>query len=433
MAAPPPAPWVILGRVLRFAPDEVLEAEEEEAQVQYADVVVPEVEDVVAEEEEEAEEEPHFTLSVVRPPRVTIVEAGLGAHPNPDFPDRYPYIIAAGPQCLLAHFGDGLFRGTYFRNLPHRETHLVLVRNFETPVDFGPTTASAVHIPDRIGAPFLCNIGNIGLYSDDYGRYKIAELQLQRGFEAATIVCFQSTNYGHAVWHVKHVVHPMAQVNRNWVPHGAVTLHSTIWWFDLSWGILSCDIDDEDPDLQFHHVPDGRVLTAATPDIHTKRCITVSRNKLRYAEIVTDGGGARLCMWTRRIGPDGWTWYVKNAMNFEILWDDDSYVRTGLPRSVPVLAAVCPSDPNHVCFALEQRIFGVNVRSRRVVSNQPYELANIPGPQQPASSRYVVAWDLPPAFAQALGMDAGLDEQPLPETSAEDPAPEEEEIDFVAP
>jgi hypothetical protein len=393
---PPPRPqWVILGRVIRVAPEEELQAAEEEHNAQYQHAVL-EMEGV------EAEEEPDFTLSVVRPPRVTIVEAGLGAQPVPDFPDTYPYIIAAGPRCLLANFGDRLVRGTCFSDLLPRSTTLVLVRNFEaSDDDFGPTTASALRIPHRLVAPFLCNVGSIGLYSDHRGRYKIAELQLHRGIEPATIFCFQSTNTPwRGVWRVKHVVHPMAQANRDWIPHGAVTVHSTIWWFDLTWGLLSCDMDEHVPDLLFHELPGGHVVSVAPTDIHTRRCITVSRQKVRYAEIVTGGGGPRLCMWTRMIGQDGWDWYVKNVMAFENLWDDDSYVQTGLPRSVPVLAAVCPSDPNHVCFALEQRIFGVNGRQTTVMSNQPYELVNIPGEQRPASSRYVVAWELPTALSQ---------------------------------
>jgi hypothetical protein len=81
---PPPRPqWVILGRVIRVAPEEELQAAEEEHNAQYQHAVL-EMEGV------EAEEEPDFTLSVVRPPRVTIVEAGLGAQPVPDFPDTYP-------------------------------------------------------------------------------------------------------------------------------------------------------------------------------------------------------------------------------------------------------------------------------------------------------------------------------------------------------
>ena len=87
-------------------------------------------------------------------------------------------------------------------------------------------------------------------------------------------------------------------------------------------------------------------------------------------------------------------------MNFENVWDDDSYKETGLPRDVPVLAAVCPSNPRLVYFALEHRLFGVDVPAHRVVHSEAYELVNIPGLPQPPSSRYVLAWNLPPEVAQ---------------------------------
>jgi hypothetical protein len=371
------APWVILCRVLRvgFVPGDV-EAEEEEeqeaqaqaqahpaaaadahAQPQHA-AAAAHAQDAVAEEAEEEEAaqaehaaEPDFILPVALPPRVTVLAAGRGAHPDPENPDKYPYIVAAGPRSILVHFAGAPFRGTYFHDYPH-ESHLVLARVFVA-ADGGLTTASAVRVPDRAGpAPVLRNVGSVGLYSDYAGDYRIVELQLHKGGERARLVCFKPpklTDRDVADWHVRDVEHPMAEENREFVPHGAVTVDSTVWWFDLSWGAFSCDLGEAVPDLLFHHVPDGRALAEATPDIHTRRCVTVSRNKVRYVEIITAGGAATLCMWTRLIGPDGWNWYVKYAMNFENVWDDDSYKETGLPRDVPVLAAVCPSGPA-LCF-----------------------------------------------------------------------------------
>jgi hypothetical protein len=86
-------------------------------------------------------------------------------------------------------------------------------------------------------------------------------------------------------------------------------------------------------------------------------------------------------------------------VSFEEIWDDDSYKETGLPRDVPLLVVVCPSDPNLVYFALEQHMFGVNVPARRVVHHGAFEPLNSPWPE-PVSSRYVVPWVLPPEVAQ---------------------------------
>nr|CAB3470396.1 unnamed protein product [Digitaria exilis] len=459
-------PWVILGRVLRvgFVPGDVVaedagaqaaghgaaaganaqaleedvvavdddeeaaqvvvdavaaveEEEDDDEEAQVVDVVVAAVEHQEQEQNAAphaaanaaAAPEPDFSFSAMPPPRVTVLAAGPGGHPDGANLDKYPYIVAAEPNFLLVHFSTAPFRGTNFGDNPY-PTDLVLLRHFHTSADDGLTTASSVRIPGRTGyAPTLWNIGRVGLYADahEHGRYKIAELSVDKGSERAKLVSFGSVYHPTraAEWHVQEMEYPMAEENRDWVPHGAVTVDSTIWWFDLSWGILSCDVDEHEPELNFHYVPDGRGLAMATPDIHTRRAITVSRGKLRYVEIVVTGGGgsaATVCMWTRMIGPDGWNWYVKYAMSFERIWDDHSYRETGLPRNLPVLAVVCPSNPALVYFALEQRLFGVNVPAHRVVHSQAYELVNIPDqPQQPPSGRYVVAWNLPPEVAQA--------------------------------
>ena len=69
-------------------------------------------------------------------------------------------------------------------------------------------------------------------------------------------------------------------------------------------------------------------------------------------EIIAEGEAAKVCMWTHMNGEDGWRWYRKYAMSIEKIWDDDSYKKTGLPRLVPRLAIVCPSDPDLVYFFL---------------------------------------------------------------------------------
>jgi len=81
----------------------------------------------------------------------------------------------------------------------------------------------------------------------------------------------------------------------------------------------------------------------------------VSRRELRYVEIIPEDGNdgndghdkevATVSMWTRRMAtPAGWEW-DKYSMRFKELWDDDTYKDTGLPRKVPVLSAVCASNP----------------------------------------------------------------------------------------
>jgi hypothetical protein len=89
-------------------------------------------------------------------------------------------------------------------------------------------------------------------------------------------------------------------------------------------------------------------------------------------------------------------------VSFEEIWDDGSYKETGLPRYVPMLSVVCPSNPDLVYFALEQRLFSVDVPARRVMHNEAYALVAVPGPPRPPSSCYVVAWGPQPVVSPGM-------------------------------
>ena len=136
----------------------------------------------------------------------------------------------------------------------------------------------------------------------------IAENQIDKGTECATLVYYQSGGDG---WFVKHLAYPLPADDWEWIPHDAFSADGKLWWFDLSWGIISYGTTLKEPCLQFHHLPSSRFLAQAMPDIHTKRYVTASRNKLRYMEIIVEGEAAKVCMWTRMNGEEGWRWYKK--------------------------------------------------------------------------------------------------------------------------
>lgn len=103
--------------------------------------------------------------------------------------------------------------------------------------------------------------------------------------------------------------------------------------------------------MDFSSLPPGRDLgpDEATPDIYSRRCITVSANLVRYVEIIVpDGEAPTVSMWCRRrrAGVNGWEWALNYSVSFEDIWTDDSYVVTGLLRNTPMVACVSPVDPN---------------------------------------------------------------------------------------
>jgi hypothetical protein len=87
-------------------------------------------------------------------------------------------------------------------------------------------------------------------------------------------------------------------------------------------------------------------------------------------------------------------WEVAYGMSLEKIWNDYSYMARRLPRRVPVITAVSPTNPNLVYLSLEQeqRLFDVDVPQHRVVEfiDEAYDLV-MPW-RSPPSSRYVLAW-----------------------------------------
>lgn len=131
-----------------------------------------------------------------------------------------------------------------------------------------------------------------------------------------------------------------------------------LWWFDLSWGLLSCDPNDLlHPVLSFHDLPPGCYLSDARPFLYTIRCICVSENMLRYVvgtarDCHPDGclGEKKVVMWTWIPDPSGgddedaieWKWHKSYETDFKDIWNDGSYQATRLPALVPQIVLVSP-------------------------------------------------------------------------------------------
>jgi hypothetical protein len=71
--------------------------------------------------------------------------------------------------------------------------------------------------------------------------------------------------------------------DREWVPAGVVAQKTTLWWFDLSWGLLSCDPFVADPVLLFHKLPEDRAQpnnARPDPDVHIHLVADLAQNPL---------------------------------------------------------------------------------------------------------------------------------------------------------
>jgi hypothetical protein len=205
-------------------------------------------------------------------------------------PDMYPYIIATGPFCLLARFSSDPYHGTSFNDRP-RASHLVVVRHFRNGAN-GQIVATAERVPSRTrDVPVLNNVQSVAFLCNDQERtYRIAELRVITGhYHSALLISFRS-DIGR--WFRRELRVPMKLrggcKRAAWVPHGTVTVNNTVIWYDLSWGMLTCDDLDGQERLDFYKLPSGRTLGPldSTANIHTTRCIALSGNFVRFVEII---------------------------------------------------------------------------------------------------------------------------------------------------
>ncbi|KAK3129061.1 hypothetical protein QOZ80_6BG0470950 [Eleusine coracana subsp. coracana] len=343
------APWMLLGRVLRVAPG-------------------PDPEDADA----AAAADDDFSIPVALPPQITVVTANPSAHPDPKYPDRYPYVLAANPVGILVNISSVPFYGVQLSVLHPLEPHLVLLHEFHDPMEAeaeaevgqAMLTATAERLPPREGfLPIICNLESIGIgkgpimVTREEGmvvKTIVSELMVDTRSETARIAYWYYPD-GNA-WLQQERNYPLAAYDRHWVPSGVLLHDDRLWWFDLSWGILSCEVSpEENGKLLFHPLPEGRALDEIRPGIHDHRCIAASGDALRYVEIlINEEEGdeeAMVAMWTATPvldddGEPGLAWEMAYSVRFAEIWNDDSYVRTGLPRRVPVITAVCPWNPD---------------------------------------------------------------------------------------
>ena len=78
---------------------------------------------------------------------------------------------------------------------------------------------------------------------------------------------------------------------------------------------------------------------------------------------------------------------------------DESYKAAGLPEKIPIVALIHPKNPDVVYFFLEEHLFGVDMRARKVVECQVYGL--VAPPSIRLASRFVRAWELPRALSSS--------------------------------
>jgi hypothetical protein len=104
-----------------------------------------------------------------------------------------------------------------------------------------------------------------------------------------------------------------------------------------------------------------------------------------------------VCMWTLN-DPETKEWALEYEVSFQEIWADDSYQASGLSMKNPTFALVHPMDPDVAYFFLEEQLFGVDMRNRRVVDCGLHGLV-VPSSGKPPNCNSVRALELPLALS----------------------------------
>ena len=283
----------------------------------------------------------------------------------------------------------------------------------------------------ELGGPDACPLGgldlcprrSIGLIADPdrTGHFMIAQLHpapaTRHGF-----ILFYSTATRR--WATKQLA--SAPEHKRWGAHGVLAHDGLLWWVDVAYGMVVCNPFDDAPHLRLVPLPEGCALQGVEVErnnfhgwqrtrefLDQRRFIRPSEGKLRYVEILgfnydTAAAAAEppndptVRMWTLvdQAGPNPTnTWELEYEAPFAEIWAHDSYVAAGLPPDkVPNLALVDPDNHGVAYFFHGTRLFGLDVRARRVVACDECVIDDAPIDMVEGgylSSRFVEAW-VPP-------------------------------------
>uniref|UniRef100_A0ACD5VMW4 Uncharacterized protein n=1 Tax=Avena sativa TaxID=4498 RepID=A0ACD5VMW4_AVESA len=341
------------------------------------------------------------SVALTAPPRVSILTVSPRVFPDPPTPRFFPFVLATDPSGLLLLQAN--LRCTPTREVIDRPNSKCVTWKYNNRRYFvlDATTSSAFQLPDPQAT--ILHQAYLGLVVSPGGggHYVVAELQPIIGSRNATLLCF-SSEVGE--WVEKRVHYPLEP--RPWTPIGVLSHHGRLWWVDLSWGVITCDPFADEPVLGFIPFPKERVLKCregwGVTDEY--RYVGVSGGKLHFVDTYNRGKGAppTISVWTLA-DPDSMDWTLEHEARFTEIWMDESYKATGLPKKIPTLALMHPKNPDVVYFFLEERLFGVDVRARKVVECEVYGL--VAPPSYCIASRFVRAWELPRALSSGNWSD----------------------------
>ncbi|KAG8068906.1 hypothetical protein GUJ93_ZPchr0005g14963 [Zizania palustris] len=128
------------------------------------------------------------------------------------------------------------------------------------------------------------------------------ELRHVVGADRATLYYYCSTS---EMWNSREVDYspPDDRPVRPWGGNGVISYNRSLWWIDLTQGLVRCDPFVENPRLVHVPLPPCcELATSAAPEVTKCRCIQVSRGKIRFVQLEGDTNSTVIKSWTLQAG-----------------------------------------------------------------------------------------------------------------------------------
>ncbi|AQK56158.1 hypothetical protein Zm00014a_008579 [Zea mays] len=259
---------------------------------------------------------------------------------------------------------------------------------------------------------------SIGLIADPRsrhgGHYMVAQLHPTFTTHHTTLLCYSSVT---DQWTARPLASTESEEHHRWGAHGVLAHGGLLWWIDLFYGMLVCDpfAADDNLHLRFVPLPVGSIRTGrrvpGPENIGRERFIRPSQGKLRYVEIQGAPSGMRTSNYQPPSNPQvrmftlvsqegQHHWVHEYTATFLDIWSHRSYAEAGLPQGVvPWLALIDPNNANTLYFFRGTTLFAVDGQTRQVLFRvRCLVLESARGGHRFQNSRFIGAWELPPAL-----------------------------------
>lgn len=215
-----------------------------------------------------------------------------------------------------------------------------------------PFTGDTFLLP--VPKPQLRNAESLGIVARD-GEYVVAELMMS---------CLRSFSSVNGRWEEKPLVCPQFSRGDMVFSSGGM-LH----WVDLNCGILSCDPFASEPTVLFINLPEasGRPTRGLDEWIHM-RYVGVSAGRLCFFDIDEDDGeSGSMSLWA--LGGNSGEWVLEYKVDFEDLWEDESYDDYSLDEDeVPLVGLVDPLNEHSVYVISQDCLFNIDLKTKQILN-----------------------------------------------------------------